>query len=145
MNKLVFLRCIQVLSRYEPNGPMRFIIAIVLGTLMSQGSPLQLPRPRDENMRTGWNFESTTLENGFDHTRKKRSIQSTSGGTEQQTNIRIVRIFHKYQYFLQVSKDGKVKGTKDTINGNGKSGNLNLFLLYIIIGLDVYALIGVVE
>ncbi|CAB4001532.1 fibroblast growth factor 1-like [Paramuricea clavata] len=90
---------------------MRFIIAIVLGTLMFQASPLQLPR--DAVVRTRWNFERTTLENAFDHTREKRSVQ----GSEQQTNIRIVRIYHHYHYFLQVSKGGKVGGTKD-IKGN---------------------------
>ena len=94
---------------------------------MFQGSTLQLWRPRDEDIKTR-NFESSTLEDIFEHTREKRFIRSTSGGTEQLTNVRTVRIFHKYKYFLQVSNDSKVKGTRDTINGNGKSGNLNIFL-----------------
>ena len=123
MNKLIFT--LQAQLRYKPNGPMRFIIAIVLGTLAFQGSSLQIPRSRDVRTR---DLESTTSEHDMENTREKRFISSTSGGTERQTNVRIVRIFHKYKYFLRVSNDGKVEGTHDTVNGNGKSGNLNVFL-----------------
>ena len=96
---------------------------------MFQGSPLPLRRPREKHVRTRWKFESTILEDVFDRTRGKRSIQDTSGETKRQSNTRMVRIFHRYQYFLQVSKDGKVNGTKDTNNGNSKSDNLNLFFI----------------
>ena len=105
---------------------------------MFQGSPLPLPSHKD--VKTQWNVESTSMQNAFYHAREKRSIKNTSKGSKLgQTNGRIVRIYHPYYYFLHVSKDGKVSGIKDRTNGNGKSGNLKLFLLHKIIGLDVYA------
>lgn len=105
---------------------------------MFQGSPL--PLPRDKDVRTQWNVESTAMEDAFDHAREKRSIKSANKGSKSgQTNDRIVSIYHPYYYFLHVSDDGKVSGIKDGANGNGKSGNLKLFLLHKIIGLDVYA------
>ena len=119
---------LQALSRYEPNGPMRFLIAIVLGTLMFQGSPL--PLPRDKHVRTQWNVENTAMEHAFDHAREKRSIKGAVKGPKSgQTNDRIVRIYHAYYYFLHVSNNGKVGGTKDMVNGNGESANLKVVFI----------------
>ena len=95
---------------------------------MFQGSSLPLPVPRNKDTEARWIFEGTSFENTFEHKREKRSTVATASAraSEGQTNIRIVRIYHRYRYFLQVSKDGKVSGTHN-INGSGKPGNLKLF------------------
>lgn len=107
---------------------------------MFQASPLLLSRPRDNDARTRWNFEDATLENAFNRTREKRSVQRASE-SDVHTNNRDVRISHRYQYFLQVTNDGQVSGTKDSSSGNSKSSNLNLFLFYKMMGLVVYEFI----